>query len=134
MQVTHLFESDCHLITRSIRSVVKHKANFSRSLPNPILFLSQALGLINLLCLIQYNFLIPISPLLIKDWFIWSSLFSFKKDYIACTIALLTSTHFRLLHTQLSNLSNLSLLDGRIPLFECITLKAFKAYLPILRK
>ncbi|EXX64874.1 hypothetical protein RirG_138700 [Rhizophagus irregularis DAOM 197198w] len=48
MQVTHLSESDCHLITRSIRSVVKHKANFSRSLPNPILFLSQALGLINL--------------------------------------------------------------------------------------
>ncbi|PKC50968.1 hypothetical protein RhiirA1_543780 [Rhizophagus irregularis] len=99
MQVTHLSESDCHLITRSIRSVVKHKANFSRSLPNPILFLSQALGLINLLCLIQYNFLIPISPLLIKDWFIWSSLVSFKKDYIACTIALLTSTPFRLLHT-----------------------------------
>ncbi|PKY33287.1 hypothetical protein RhiirB3_394680 [Rhizophagus irregularis] len=43
MQVTHLSESDCHLITRSIRSVVKHKANFSCSLPNPILFLSQAL-------------------------------------------------------------------------------------------
>ncbi|GET54777.1 ribonuclease H-like domain-containing protein [Rhizophagus irregularis DAOM 181602=DAOM 197198] len=112
MQVTHLSESDCHLIMRSIRSVVKHKANFSRSLPNPILFLSQALGLINLLCLIQYNFLIPISPLLIKDWSIWSSLFSFKKDYIACTIALLTSTPFRLLHTQLLKLPNLSLLDG----------------------
>ncbi|GET54687.1 ribonuclease HI, putative [Rhizophagus irregularis DAOM 181602=DAOM 197198] len=125
MQVTHLSESDCHLITRSIRSVVKHKANFSRSLPNPILFLSQALGLINLfahqrqchitnlflmanssssfiqslfiyrLSLIQYNFLIPNSPLLIKDWSIWSSLFSFKKDYIACTIALLSSTPFR---------------------------------------
>ncbi|GET62886.1 Down syndrome cell adhesion molecule-like protein Dscam2 [Rhizophagus irregularis DAOM 181602=DAOM 197198] len=125
MQVTHLSESDCHLITRSIRSVVKHKANFSRSLPNSILFLSHALGLINLfahqrqchitnlflmansssvfiqslfiyrLSLIQYNFLIPISPLLIKDWSIWSSLFSFKKDYIACTIALLSSTPFR---------------------------------------
>ncbi|GET64616.1 RNA-directed DNA polymerase from mobile element jockey-like [Rhizophagus irregularis DAOM 181602=DAOM 197198] len=134
MQVTHLSESDCHLITRSIRSVVKHKANFSRSLPNPILFLSQALGLINLLCLIQYNFLIPISPLLIKDWSIWSSLFSFKKDYIACTIALLTSTPFRLLHTQLSKLPNLSLLDGYVPLFECMTPKAFKAYFSILRK
>ncbi|GET54695.1 RNA-directed DNA polymerase from mobile element jockey-like [Rhizophagus irregularis DAOM 181602=DAOM 197198] len=144
MQVTHLSESDCHLITRSIRSVVKHKANFSRSLPNSILFLSHALGLINLfahqrqchitnlflmanssssfiqslfiyrLSLIQYNFLIPISPLLIKDWSIWSSLFSFKKDYIACTIALLSSTPFRLLHTQLSKLPNLSLIDGRL--------------------
>ncbi|GET50298.1 RNA-directed DNA polymerase from mobile element jockey-like [Rhizophagus irregularis DAOM 181602=DAOM 197198] len=164
MQVTHLSESECHLITRSIRSVVKHKANFSRFLPNPILFLSQALGLINLfahqrqchitnlflmanssssfiqslfiyrLCLIQYNFLIPISPLLIKDWSIWSSLFSFKKDYIACTIALLTSTPFRLLHTQLLKLPNLSLPDGCVPLFECMTPKAFKAYFPILRK
>ncbi|GET63157.1 RNA-directed DNA polymerase from mobile element jockey-like [Rhizophagus irregularis DAOM 181602=DAOM 197198] len=164
MQVTHLSESDCHLITRSIRSVVKHKANFSRSLPNSILFLSHALGLINLfahqrqchitnlflmansssvfiqslfiyrLSLIQYNFLIPISPLLIKDWSIWSSLFSFKKDYIACTIALLSSTPFRLLHTQLSKLPNLSLIDGCVPLFECMTPKAFKAYFPILRK
>ncbi|GET57871.1 RNA-directed DNA polymerase from mobile element jockey-like [Rhizophagus irregularis DAOM 181602=DAOM 197198] len=164
MQVTHLSESDCHLITRSIRFVVKHKANFSLSLPNSILFLSYALGLINLfahqrqchitnlflmansssvfiqslfiyrLSLIQYNFLIPISPLLIKDWSIWSSLFSFKKDYIACTIALLSSTPFRLLHTQLSKLPNLSLLDGRVPLFECMTPKAFKAYFPILRK
>ncbi|GET63016.1 RNA-directed DNA polymerase from mobile element jockey-like [Rhizophagus irregularis DAOM 181602=DAOM 197198] len=164
MQVTHLSESDCHLITRSIRSVVKHKANFSRSLPNSILFLSHALGLINLfahqrqchitnlflmansssffiqslfiyrLSLIQYNFLIPISPLLIKDWSIWSSLFSFKKDYIACTIALLSSTPFRLLHTQLSKLPDLSLIDGCVPLFECMTPKAFKAYFPILRK
>uniref|UniRef100_U9UVA8 Uncharacterized protein n=1 Tax=Rhizophagus irregularis (strain DAOM 181602 / DAOM 197198 / MUCL 43194) TaxID=747089 RepID=U9UVA8_RHIID len=57
-----------------------------------------------------------------------------KKDYIACTIALLSSTPFRLLHTQLSKLPNLSLLDGHIPLFECMTPKAFKAYFPILRK
>ncbi|GET65860.1 ribonuclease H-like domain-containing protein [Rhizophagus irregularis DAOM 181602=DAOM 197198] len=158
MQVTHLSESDCHLITRSIRSVVKHKANFSRSLPNPILFLSQALGLINLfahqrqchitnlflmansssffvqslfiyrLRLIQYNFLIPISPLLIKDWSIWSSLFSFKKDYIACTIALLTSTPFHLLHTQLSKLLNLSLLDGRLITSQGTHLISWKAY------
>ncbi|GET66400.1 RNA-directed DNA polymerase from mobile element jockey-like [Rhizophagus irregularis DAOM 181602=DAOM 197198] len=134
MQVTHLSESDCHLITRSIRSVVKHKANFSRSLPNPILFLSHALGLINLLSLIQYNFLIPISPLLIKYWSIWSSFFSFKKDYIACTIALLSSTSFCLLHTQLLKLPNLTLLNGHVPLFECMTPKAFKAYFPILRK
>ncbi|GET57877.1 RNA-directed DNA polymerase from mobile element jockey-like [Rhizophagus irregularis DAOM 181602=DAOM 197198] len=158
MQVTHLSESDCRLITKSIRSVVKHKANFSRSLPNPILFLSQALGLINLfahqcqrhitnlflmanssssfiqylfiyrLCLIQYNFLFPISPLLIKDWSIWSSLFSFKKDYIACTIALLTSTSFRLLHIQLSKFPNLSLLDGRLVTPQGSHLISWKAY------
>ncbi|GET54760.1 RNA-directed DNA polymerase from mobile element jockey-like [Rhizophagus irregularis DAOM 181602=DAOM 197198] len=128
MKVTHLSESDCHLITRSIRSVVKHKANFSRSLPNSILFLSHALGLINLLSLIQYNFLIPISPLLIKDWSIWSSLFSFKKDYIACTIALLSSTPFRLLHTQLSKLPNLSLLDGRLVTPQGTHLISWKAY------
>ncbi|GET63014.1 RNA-directed DNA polymerase from mobile element jockey-like [Rhizophagus irregularis DAOM 181602=DAOM 197198] len=128
MQVTHLSESDCHLITRSIRSVVKHKANFSRSLPNSILFLSHALGLINLLSLIQYNFLIPISPLLIKDWSIWSSLFSFKKDYIACTIALLSSTPFRLLHTQLSKLPDLSLIDGCFVTPQGTHLISWKAY------
>ncbi|GET60090.1 RNA-directed DNA polymerase from mobile element jockey-like [Rhizophagus irregularis DAOM 181602=DAOM 197198] len=158
MQVTHLSESDCHLITRSIRSVVKHKANFSRSLPNSILFLSHALGLINLfahqrqchitnlflmansssvfiqslfiyrLSLIQYNSLIPISPLLIKDWSIWSSLFSFKKDYIACTIALLSSTPFRLLHTQLSKLPNLSLIDGCLVTPQGTHLISWKAY------
>ncbi|PKC54593.1 hypothetical protein RhiirA1_477023 [Rhizophagus irregularis] len=55
-------------------------------------------------------------------------------DYIACTIALLISTPFRLLQTQLSKLPKLSLLDGHIPLFECMLPKAFKAYYPILRK
>ncbi|GET58597.1 RNA-directed DNA polymerase from mobile element jockey-like [Rhizophagus irregularis DAOM 181602=DAOM 197198] len=56
------------------------------------------------------------------------------RNYIACTIALLASTPFRLLHTELSKLLNLSLIDGRVPLFECMTPKAFKAYFPILRK
>ncbi|PKK61539.1 hypothetical protein RhiirC2_791674 [Rhizophagus irregularis] len=55
-------------------------------------------------------------------------------DYIACTLALLSSTPFRLLHAQLLRLPNLSLLDGRVPLFECMSPKAFKAYHPILRK
>ncbi|GBC46009.2 ribonuclease H-like domain-containing protein [Rhizophagus irregularis DAOM 181602=DAOM 197198] len=106
MQVTHLSESDCHLITRSIRSVVKHKANFSRSLPNPILFLSQALGLINL----------------------FAHQRQYCKDYIACTIALLTSTPFHLLHTQLSKLLNLSLLDGRLITSQGTHLISWKAY------
>ncbi|GBC05496.1 hypothetical protein RclHR1_06260002 [Rhizophagus clarus] len=98
MQVTHLSEKDCYAATRLIHSLVKHKANFSCSLPNSILYLSQALGLINLfpymiqchvnnlfliansstpfiqrlfvyrLRLIQFRFLIPISPLNVDDW------------------------------------------------------------------
>ncbi|GBB90087.1 hypothetical protein RclHR1_16990001 [Rhizophagus clarus] len=98
MQVTHLSANDCYAATRSIRSLVKQKANFSRSLPNPILYLSQALGLINLsshlvqchvnnlflmansstpfiqhlfvyqLLLIQFRLLIPISSLMVVDW------------------------------------------------------------------
>ncbi|GBC01126.1 hypothetical protein RclHR1_04080004 [Rhizophagus clarus] len=48
MQVTHLSDRDCYVATRHVRSLVKQKANFSRALPNPILFLSQALRLINL--------------------------------------------------------------------------------------
>ncbi|PKY24128.1 hypothetical protein RhiirB3_438569 [Rhizophagus irregularis] len=80
------------------------------------------------LSLIQYNLLIPISPFLIKDWSIWSSLFSFKKDYIACTIALLNSTPFRLLHTQLLKLPNLSLLDGHLVTPQGTHLISWKAY------
>ncbi|GES82277.1 RNA-directed DNA polymerase from mobile element jockey-like [Rhizophagus clarus] len=48
MQVTHLSEKDCYTAMRLIRSLVKQKANFSYSFPNSILYLSQALGLINL--------------------------------------------------------------------------------------
>ncbi|CAB4436307.1 unnamed protein product [Rhizophagus irregularis] len=157
MQVTHLSEAECSTTTGHIRSVVKHKGNFSRSLPNPILYLSQALGLINLyfhqqqchltnlflmansssyfiqnlfiyrLRLIQFNFVIPISPLLVQDWSIWSSLSSFKKDYIACTIAFLTSTPFHLKQTGLSSLPNLALSEGHTPLYECISPKIFKS-------
>ncbi|EXX77394.1 hypothetical protein RirG_024110 [Rhizophagus irregularis DAOM 197198w] len=51
---------------------------------------------IKTLRLIQFSFLIPISPLLVKDWTLWSKLLAFKQDYIACTIALLTTTPFQL--------------------------------------
>ncbi|GBB92084.1 hypothetical protein RclHR1_01960034 [Rhizophagus clarus] len=60
MQVIHLSEKDCYTATRLIRSLVKQKANFSRSLPNPLLYLSQALGLINLFShLVQCHSLPP---------------------------------------------------------------------------
>ncbi|CAB4431131.1 unnamed protein product [Rhizophagus irregularis] len=138
MQVTHLSEAKCLSAT-------------------PVLYLSQALGLINLyshqqqchltnlflmanssfsfiqalfiyrIRLIQFNFVIPISPLLVQDWSIWSSLFSFKKDYIACTLAFLASTPFHLIHTSLSSLPNLTLSEGHTPLYECITPKIYKS-------
>ncbi|GBB97707.1 hypothetical protein RclHR1_30450001, partial [Rhizophagus clarus] len=133
MQVTHLSVTDCYVATRAIRSLIKHKANFSRSLPNPILYLSQALGLINLsshliqchinnlflmansstpliqrlfiyrLMLIQFRFLIPVSPLMVVDWSLWSTMTAFKCDYIACTIASMTFTPFRLQHACFSS-------------------------------
>jgi hypothetical protein len=156
MQVTHLSKAECLSATTHLRSVVKHKGNFSRSLPDPILYLSQALGLINLysyqqqchltnlflmanfsssfiqalfiyrLRLIQFNFVIPISPLLVKDWSIWSSLLSFKKNYIASTIAFLASTPFHLKHTCLSKFPALTLSEGHTSLYECMTPKIFK--------
>ncbi|CAB4417104.1 unnamed protein product [Rhizophagus irregularis] len=156
MQVTHLSEAECLSATSYICSVAKHKGNFSHSLPNPILYLSQALGLINLysyqqqchltnlflmanssssfiqalfiyrLRLIQFTFLIPISPLMVKDWSMWSSLISFKKDYIACTIAFLTLTPFHLKQASFSKLPALTLPEGHTPLFECMTPKIFK--------
>ncbi|GBB94298.1 hypothetical protein RclHR1_23270006 [Rhizophagus clarus] len=116
MQVTHLSDRDCYTATRLIRSLVKQKANFSRALPNPILYLSQALGLINLsshltqchvnnlflmansstlfiqrlfvyrLLLMQFQFLIPVSPLMVADWSLWFNMNAFKCDYIACTL------------------------------------------------
>ncbi|GET62255.1 reverse transcriptase family protein [Rhizophagus irregularis DAOM 181602=DAOM 197198] len=158
MQVTHLSESECASATSSIRSLVKHKANFSRILPDSILFLSQGLGLINLffhqsqthltnlfllanssssfmknlflyrLRLIQFSFLIPISPLLVKDWTIWSKLFAFKQDYIACTIALLTTTPFKLSRSRLSTLPDLTVSDDHTPLFDVMTPKIFISY------
>ncbi|GET64412.1 RNA-directed DNA polymerase from mobile element jockey-like [Rhizophagus irregularis DAOM 181602=DAOM 197198] len=163
MQVTHLSESECASATSSIRSLVKHKANFSRVLPDSILFLSQGLGLINLffhqsqthltnlfllanssssfmknlllyrLRLIQFSFLIPISPLLVKDWTIWSKLFAFKQDYIACAIALLTTTPFKLSRSQLSTLPALTIPDGHTPLFEVMTPNIFISYFRRLR-
>ncbi|GBC38855.2 hypothetical protein GLOIN_2v1783661 [Rhizophagus irregularis DAOM 181602=DAOM 197198] len=45
MQVTHLSEAECSTITSSVRTLVKHKAKLSRSVPNVMLYLSQALRL-----------------------------------------------------------------------------------------
>ncbi|GBB92778.1 hypothetical protein RclHR1_20540003 [Rhizophagus clarus] len=164
VNVTHLSATDCYVATRSIRSLVKHKANFSRSLPNPILYLSHALGLINLsshlvqchvnnlflmansstsliqrlfvyrLMLIQFRFLIPLSPLMVDDWSLWSAMTAFKCDYIACTIASMTSTPFRLQHARFSSATPDLTLLGHTPLYTCMSPHVFKACLKVLRK
>ncbi|GBB85657.1 hypothetical protein RclHR1_12140006 [Rhizophagus clarus] len=164
LQVTHLSATDCYVTTRSIRSLVKHKANFFRSLPNPILYLSHALELINLsshlvqchvnnlflmansstsliqrlfvyrLMLIQFRFLISLSPLMVDDWFLWSAMTAFKCDYIACTIASMTSTPFRLQHAHFSSATPDLTLPSHTPLYTCMSPHVFKACLKVLRK
>ncbi|GBB91567.1 hypothetical protein RclHR1_18940003 [Rhizophagus clarus] len=164
MQVTHLSAADCYAASRSIRSLVKHKANFSCSLPNPILYLSQALGLINLsshliqchvnnlflmansstpfiqrlfiyrLMLIQFRFLIPISPLIVDDWSLWSTSNAFRCDYIACTIASMTSIPFRLQHARFSSTFPDLALPGHTPLYSCMSPHVFKACLKVFWK
>ncbi|CAB4418026.1 unnamed protein product [Rhizophagus irregularis] len=163
MQVTHLSKAECSSAASSVRTLVKHKAKLSRSTPDAILYLSQALGLINLfshqqqshftnlfllansssfmkflflyrLRFIQFYFLIPISPLMVLDWAYWSSLTIFKQDYIASTIASLVSTPFRLSRTILSSVPDLAYPNGHTPLYRCLSAKIFKSSLHRLRK
>ncbi|GBB93642.1 hypothetical protein RclHR1_22010001 [Rhizophagus clarus] len=162
MQVTHLSDRDCYTATRHICSLVKQKANYFCALPNPILYLSHALRLINLsfhltqchvnnlfliansitsfiqcifvyrLMLIQFQFLIPISPLMVADWSLWSNMNAFKCDYIACTLTFMVSTPFRLQHARLTLTSPDLTLPGHTPLYSCMSPKTFKACLKYL--
>ncbi|EXX55711.1 hypothetical protein RirG_222900 [Rhizophagus irregularis DAOM 197198w] len=164
MQVTHLSEIKCSTITSSVRALVKHKAKLSRSIPNVVSYLTQALGLINLfsfqqqshftnlfllansssvfmkslfnyrLRFIQFYCLIPISPLMVLDWTCWSSLIIFKQDYIANTLASLLSTPFRLSRANLSLVPDLTYPNGHTPIYQCLSLDVFKANLTRLRK
>ncbi|GBB95183.1 hypothetical protein RclHR1_24910004 [Rhizophagus clarus] len=161
MQVTHLSDRDCYAATRLVHSLVKQKANFSHALPNPILYLSQALGLVNLsshltqchvnnlflmansttsfiqrlfvyrLMLIQFQFLIPVSPLMVVDWSLWSNMIAFNSDYIACTLASMISTPFRLQHTSFTSTSPDLTLPGHTSLYSCMSPKTFKACLKV---
>ncbi|GBB94806.1 hypothetical protein RclHR1_24170004 [Rhizophagus clarus] len=164
MQVTHLSDRDCYAATRHVRSLIKYKANFSRVLPNPILYLSQALGLINLsfhltqchvnnlflmanfttsfiqrlfvyrLMLIQFQFLIPVSPLMVDDWSLWLNMIAFNSDYIACTLASMVSTPFQLQHASFTSTSSDLTLPGHTPLYSCMSPQTFKACLKVLRR
>ncbi|GBB85362.1 hypothetical protein RclHR1_11900012 [Rhizophagus clarus] len=159
MQVTHLSDRDCYAATRLVHSLVKQKANFSRVLPNSILYLFQALELINLsfhltqchvnnlflmansttsfiqclfvyrLMLIQFQFLIPVSPLMVVDWSLWSNMIAFNSEYIACTLASMVSSPFRLQHASFTSTSLDLTLPGHTPLYSCMSPKTFKACL-----
>ncbi|GET60045.1 RNA-directed DNA polymerase from mobile element jockey-like [Rhizophagus irregularis DAOM 181602=DAOM 197198] len=54
-------------------------------------------------------------------------------DYIACTIALLTTTPFKLSCSRLSTLPDLTISDGHTPLFDVMTPKIFISYFRRLR-
>ncbi|GBB98230.1 hypothetical protein RclHR1_31770002 [Rhizophagus clarus] len=86
------------------------------------------------LLLIQFRFLIPLSPLMVDDWSLWSSMTTFKCDYIACTIASMTSTPFRLQHAHFSSTFLDLTLSGHTPLYTCMSPHVFKACLKVLQK
>ncbi|PKY31714.1 hypothetical protein RhiirB3_449460 [Rhizophagus irregularis] len=161
MQVTHLSEAKCSTVTSSVRTLVKHKAKLLRSIPNVVLYLSQAL--INLfsfqqqshftnlfllanssffmkslfnykLRFIQFYCLIPISPLMVLDWTYWSSFNIFKQDYIANTLASLIFTPFCLSRANSSPVPDLTYPNGHTPIYHCLSLDVFKANLTRLRR
>ncbi|GBB95601.1 hypothetical protein RclHR1_25730001, partial [Rhizophagus clarus] len=84
--------------------------------------------------LIQFRFLIPISPLMVDDWSLWFTITAFKCDYIACTIASMTSTSFHLQHARFSSTFLDLTLSGHTPLYTCISPHVFKACLKVLQK
>ncbi|GBB84209.1 hypothetical protein RclHR1_10820015 [Rhizophagus clarus] len=81
--------------------------------------------------LIQYRFLIPISPLMVDDWSLWSTLGFFKQDYITCTIASMVPTPFQFQHACYVNLPDITL-PGHTSLFLCMSLRDFKDSLKVL--
>ncbi|GBB97775.1 hypothetical protein RclHR1_30630002 [Rhizophagus clarus] len=84
--------------------------------------------------LIQFQFLIPVSPLMVDDWSLWSNMTAFKCDYIACTLASVISTPFQLQHAHFTLTSPDLTLPGYTPLYSCMSPKTFKAYLKVLRR
>ncbi|GBB92771.1 hypothetical protein RclHR1_20510010 [Rhizophagus clarus] len=84
--------------------------------------------------LIQFQFLIPVSPLVVFDWSLWSNMILFRRDYIACTLATMVSTPFQLQHANSTLLSPDFTLPGHTPLYTCMSPKTFKACLKVLRR
>ncbi|GBB97183.1 hypothetical protein RclHR1_29310001 [Rhizophagus clarus] len=80
---------------------------------------------------IQFRFLIPISPLKVDDWSLWSNTTAFKCDYIAYTIASMVSTPFCMQHANFTSIFPDLTLPGHTPLYSCISLKIIKACLKI---
>ncbi|GBB83921.1 hypothetical protein RclHR1_10590003 [Rhizophagus clarus] len=84
--------------------------------------------------LIQFQFLIPISPLMVDDWSLWSNMNAFKCDYIACTLTSLVSTPFQLQHASFNPISPDLTLPGHTPLYSYMSPTIFKACLKVLRR
>ncbi|GBB92581.1 hypothetical protein RclHR1_20250009 [Rhizophagus clarus] len=78
------------------------------------------------LMLIQFQFLIPVSPLMVADWSLWFNMNAFKCDYIACTLASMVSTFFQLQHARFTWSSPDLTLPGYTPLYSCMSPKTFK--------
>ncbi|CAB4436105.1 unnamed protein product [Rhizophagus irregularis] len=129
MQVTHLSKVECSTAASSVRTLVKHKAKLSRSTPDAILYLSQALGYVYSIFIFNSYFSfdgVGLGLLVFSKYF--------KQDYIACTIASLVSTPFRLSRTNLSSVPDLAYLNGHTPLYQCLSIKIFRSSLHRLRK
>ncbi|GBB96284.1 hypothetical protein RclHR1_27180002 [Rhizophagus clarus] len=81
--------------------------------------------------LIQFRFLIPITPLKVDDWSLWTNMNIFKCDYIACTLASMVSTPFRLQYANSASLCPDLTLPGHTPLYTCMSPHVFKACLKL---
>ncbi|GBB90686.1 hypothetical protein RclHR1_17710008 [Rhizophagus clarus] len=141
MQVTHLSATDCYATTRVIplglinlfSHLIQCHVNNLFLMANSSTPLIQQLFIYRLK-LIQFRFLIPISPLMVDDWSLWLTMTAFKCDYIACTIASMTSTPFRLQHARFSSTFPDLTLSGHTPLYTCMSSHIFKACLKVLQK
>ncbi|CAB4410484.1 unnamed protein product [Rhizophagus irregularis] len=128
MQVTHLTEAEYYTATSSVQTLVKHKAKLSRSTPNAILHLSQALGLINLFAHQQQCHFTNLFLLANSSSAFMSSLFLYS------TIASLVSTLFHISRAVFASVSALIYPNGHTPLYHCLSIDTFKSNLSHLRK
>ncbi|GBB94894.1 hypothetical protein RclHR1_24350002 [Rhizophagus clarus] len=71
---------------------------------------------------------------MVDDWSLWSAMTVFKCDYIACTIASMTSTPFRLQYARFSSATPDLTLPGHTPLYTCMSPHVFKACFKVLQK
>ncbi|GBB99620.1 hypothetical protein RclHR1_35850001 [Rhizophagus clarus] len=71
---------------------------------------------------------------MVDNWSLWSNMIAFNSDYIACTLASMVSTPFRLQHASFTSTFPDLTLPGHTPLYSCMSPKTFKACLKVLRR